>query len=52
MAMTIMKLILAEEMLAREMKKEVEAEAPHLEKIGQLAITLGGNPGSRTSLID
>ena len=41
MGMAIMKMILAEEMLAGEMKKEVEAEAPHLEKIGQLTTTLG-----------
>ena len=39
--MTIMKLIPAEEMLVGEMRNEVEAEAPRLEKTGQLAIMLG-----------
>ena len=50
MAMTIMKPISAEEMLVGGMRKDVEAEAPHLEKIGQLATMLGGSPGSRMSL--
>ena len=51
MATIIMKLTLAEGMLVRGTRKEVEAEAPHLEKIGQLATTLGGNPRSRTYLV-
>ena len=51
MTMTIMKLIPAEEMLVGETRREVEAESPHQGIIGQLARMLGGNPGSRTSLV-
>ena len=41
MATTTMRSILAEEMLVRETKKEVEAGAPHLERTDQQAIMLG-----------
>ena len=50
MATTTMKLIPAKKMLVEETKKEVEAGAPHLERTDQRAITLGGSPGSKTSL--
>ena len=50
MAMAIMRPTQAEGMLVGGTRREVEAEAPHLEKIFMKDIMLGGSPDKTTSL--